>query len=69
MSAASHACPSSSPGTAPAPCRPGPSPSLKALCLPRQVDPKLVMEQADPEGGSGKSTLLYQLHRLIVLSP
>ncbi|ELK01250.1 Putative ATP-dependent RNA helicase TDRD9 [Pteropus alecto] len=34
-----------------------------------QVDPKLVMEQADPEGGSGKSTLLYQLHRLIVLSP
>lgn len=44
-------------------------PSLTALCLPRQVDPKLVMEQADPEGSGGKSTLLYQLHRLIVLSP
>lgn len=33
-----------------------------------QVDPKLVMEQAEREGGCGKSTFLYQLHRLIVLS-
>ncbi|XP_016070378.1 PREDICTED: putative ATP-dependent RNA helicase TDRD9 [Miniopterus natalensis] len=33
-----------------------------------QVDPKLVMEQADREGGRGKNTFLYQLHRLIVLS-
>ncbi|EPQ01481.1 Putative ATP-dependent RNA helicase TDRD9 [Myotis brandtii] len=31
-----------------------------------QVDPKLVMEQAEREGGCGKSTFLYQLHRLIV---
>ncbi|XP_036100810.1 ATP-dependent RNA helicase TDRD9 [Molossus molossus] len=33
-----------------------------------QVDPKLVMEQADREGSRGKNTFLYQLHRLIVLS-
>ncbi|CAK6431722.1 unnamed protein product [Pipistrellus nathusii] len=33
-----------------------------------QVDPKLVMEQAEREGGRGKSPFLYQLHRLIVLS-
>ncbi|KAM8783555.1 ATP-dependent RNA helicase TDRD9 [Rhynchonycteris naso] len=33
-----------------------------------QVDPKLVMEQADWEGSKGRNTFLYQLHRLIVLS-
>ncbi|XP_049467979.1 ATP-dependent RNA helicase TDRD9 isoform X4 [Panthera uncia] len=33
-----------------------------------QVDPKLVMEQADRESGRGKNTFLYQLHKLIVLS-
>uniref|UniRef100_A0A3Q1LTL4 ATP-dependent RNA helicase TDRD9 n=1 Tax=Bos taurus TaxID=9913 RepID=A0A3Q1LTL4_BOVIN len=33
-----------------------------------QVDPKLVMEQADRESSRGKNTFLYQLHRLIVLS-
>uniref|UniRef100_A0A8C3WCV0 ATP-dependent RNA helicase TDRD9 n=1 Tax=Catagonus wagneri TaxID=51154 RepID=A0A8C3WCV0_9CETA len=33
-----------------------------------QVDPKLVMEQADRQSGRGKSTSLYQLHRLVVLS-
>ncbi|CAO2587500.1 ATP-dependent RNA helicase TDRD9 [Lemmus lemmus] len=34
-----------------------------------QVDPKLVMEQADREGSQGKNTFLYQLHRPVVLSP
>ncbi|XP_069853556.1 ATP-dependent RNA helicase TDRD9 isoform X1 [Dipodomys merriami] len=34
-----------------------------------QVDPKLVMEQADREGSRGKNTFLYQLHKLLVLSP
>ncbi|XP_048655391.1 ATP-dependent RNA helicase TDRD9 isoform X1 [Marmota marmota marmota] len=34
-----------------------------------QVDPKLVMEQADREGSQGKNTFLYQLHKLVVLSP
>ncbi|XP_035870118.1 LOW QUALITY PROTEIN: ATP-dependent RNA helicase TDRD9 [Phyllostomus discolor] len=34
-----------------------------------QVDPKLVMEQAEREGGRGKNTALYQLHRPVVLSP
>uniref|UniRef100_A0A8C5L9R0 RNA helicase n=1 Tax=Jaculus jaculus TaxID=51337 RepID=A0A8C5L9R0_JACJA len=34
-----------------------------------QVDPKLVMEQADREGCRGKNTFLYQLHKPIVLSP
>ncbi|XP_059135527.1 ATP-dependent RNA helicase TDRD9 isoform X1 [Peromyscus eremicus] len=34
-----------------------------------QVDPKLVMEQADWEGSRGKNTFLYQLHRPLVLSP
>ncbi|ERE72699.1 putative ATP-dependent RNA helicase TDRD9 isoform 1 [Cricetulus griseus] len=34
-----------------------------------QVDPKLVMEQADQEGSRGKNTSLYQLHRPVVLSP
>ncbi|KAM4853909.1 ATP-dependent RNA helicase TDRD9 isoform 2-T2 [Thomomys bottae] len=34
-----------------------------------QVDPKLIMEQADREGSRGKNTFLYQLHRLLVLSP
>ncbi|XP_045863863.1 ATP-dependent RNA helicase TDRD9 [Meles meles] len=33
-----------------------------------QVDPKLVMEQADRESGQGKNTFLYQLHKLVVLS-
>nr|XP_060475738.1 ATP-dependent RNA helicase TDRD9 [Panthera onca] len=33
-----------------------------------QVDPKLVMEQADRESDRGKNTFLYQLHKLIVLS-
>ncbi|XP_075803891.1 ATP-dependent RNA helicase TDRD9 isoform X2 [Microtus pennsylvanicus] len=33
-----------------------------------QVDPKLVMEQADREGSQGKNTFLYQLHRTVVLS-
>ncbi|XP_044788760.1 ATP-dependent RNA helicase TDRD9 isoform X5 [Bubalus bubalis] len=33
-----------------------------------QVDPKLVMEQADRESSRGKNTFLYQLHKLIVLS-
>ncbi|XP_057589558.1 ATP-dependent RNA helicase TDRD9 [Hippopotamus amphibius kiboko] len=33
-----------------------------------QVDPKLVMEQADQESSRGKNTFLYQLHKLIVLS-
>ncbi|KAF4018174.1 hypothetical protein G4228_009423 [Cervus hanglu yarkandensis] len=33
-----------------------------------QVDPKLVMEQADRETSRGKNTFLYQLHKLIVLS-
>ncbi|XP_006839667.1 PREDICTED: putative ATP-dependent RNA helicase TDRD9 [Chrysochloris asiatica] len=33
-----------------------------------QVDPKLVMEQADREGSRGKNTFLYQLHKLIVLN-
>nr|XP_048287362.1 ATP-dependent RNA helicase TDRD9 [Myodes glareolus] len=33
-----------------------------------QVNPKLVMEQAD-EGSQGKNTFLYQLHRPVVLSP
>ncbi|XP_023402377.1 ATP-dependent RNA helicase TDRD9 [Loxodonta africana] len=33
-----------------------------------QVDPKLVMEQADREGSRGKNTFLYQLHKLILLS-
>ncbi|KAM9201779.1 ATP-dependent RNA helicase TDRD9 [Dugong dugon] len=33
-----------------------------------QVDPKLVMEQANREGSRGKNTFLYQLHKLIVLS-
>ncbi|XP_053080992.1 ATP-dependent RNA helicase TDRD9 isoform X2 [Acinonyx jubatus] len=33
-----------------------------------QVDPKLVMEQAERESGRGKNTFLYQLHKLIVLS-
>ncbi|KAF6352554.1 tudor domain containing 9 [Rhinolophus ferrumequinum] len=33
-----------------------------------QVDPKLVMEQADPKGSRGRNTFLYQLHKLIVLS-
>ncbi|XP_075386945.1 ATP-dependent RNA helicase TDRD9 [Tenrec ecaudatus] len=33
-----------------------------------QVDPKLVMEQADQEGNRGKNTFLYQLHKLIVLN-
>ncbi|XP_012579883.1 PREDICTED: putative ATP-dependent RNA helicase TDRD9 [Condylura cristata] len=32
-----------------------------------QVDPKLVMEQAEKEGGRGESTFLYQLHKLVVL--
>ncbi|XP_015861976.1 ATP-dependent RNA helicase TDRD9 isoform X2 [Peromyscus maniculatus bairdii] len=34
-----------------------------------QVDPKLVMEQADREDSRGKNTFLYQLHRPLVLSP
>ncbi|EGV94892.1 Putative ATP-dependent RNA helicase TDRD9 [Cricetulus griseus] len=34
-----------------------------------EVDPKLVMEQADQEGSRGKNTSLYQLHRPVVLSP
>ncbi|KAM5339337.1 ATP-dependent RNA helicase TDRD9 [Glossophaga mutica] len=34
-----------------------------------QVDPKLVMEQAEPEGGREGSAPLYQLHRPVVLSP
>ncbi|XP_008823752.1 ATP-dependent RNA helicase TDRD9 isoform X2 [Nannospalax galili] len=34
-----------------------------------QVDPKLVMEQAEREGSGGKNTSLYQLHKPIVLSP
>ncbi|CAH6853188.1 ATP-dependent RNA helicase TDRD9 [Phodopus roborovskii] len=34
-----------------------------------QVDPKLVMEQADQEGSRGRNTSLYQLHRPVVLSP
>ncbi|XP_050010728.1 ATP-dependent RNA helicase TDRD9 [Alexandromys fortis] len=34
-----------------------------------QVDPKLVMEQADREDSQGKNTFLYQLHRPVVLSP
>uniref|UniRef100_A0A8C0LRP5 RNA helicase n=1 Tax=Canis lupus familiaris TaxID=9615 RepID=A0A8C0LRP5_CANLF len=33
-----------------------------------QVDPKLVMEQADRESSRGKNTFLYQLHKLIVLN-
>uniref|UniRef100_A0A8D0XSV9 RNA helicase n=1 Tax=Sus scrofa TaxID=9823 RepID=A0A8D0XSV9_PIG len=33
-----------------------------------QVDPKLVMEQADRQSHRGKSTSLYQLHKLVVLS-
>ncbi|XP_019494754.1 PREDICTED: putative ATP-dependent RNA helicase TDRD9 [Hipposideros armiger] len=33
-----------------------------------QVDPKLVMEQADPKGSQGRDSALYQLHKLIVLS-
>ncbi|XP_076984509.1 ATP-dependent RNA helicase TDRD9 isoform X3 [Tamandua tetradactyla] len=33
-----------------------------------QVDPKLVMEQAERESSRGKNTFLYQLHKLIVLS-
>ncbi|KAM6201049.1 ATP-dependent RNA helicase TDRD9 [Rhynchocyon petersi] len=33
-----------------------------------QVDPKLVVEQADREGSRGKNTSLYQLHKLVVLS-
>ncbi|XP_007986155.1 ATP-dependent RNA helicase TDRD9 [Chlorocebus sabaeus] len=32
-----------------------------------QVDPKLVMEQADRESSRGKNTFLYQLHKLVVL--
>lgn len=40
--------------------------SLTAL-LPRQVDPKLVMEQADRESSRSKNTFLYQLHKLVVL--
>ncbi|XP_031211807.1 ATP-dependent RNA helicase TDRD9 isoform X2 [Mastomys coucha] len=34
-----------------------------------QVDPRLVMEQAEWEGTRGKSTSLYQLHTPVVLSP
>nr|AAI04676.1 Tdrd9 protein [Rattus norvegicus] len=34
-----------------------------------QVDPRLVIEQAEREGGPGKSTCLYQLHTPVVLSP
>ncbi|GAB1297823.1 ATP-dependent RNA helicase TDRD9 [Apodemus speciosus] len=34
-----------------------------------QVDPRLVMEQAEREGGRGKSTALYQLHTPVVLGP
>uniref|UniRef100_A0A8C6IAW1 ATP-dependent RNA helicase TDRD9 n=1 Tax=Mus spicilegus TaxID=10103 RepID=A0A8C6IAW1_MUSSI len=34
-----------------------------------QVDPRLIMEQAEPEGSPGKSTPLYQLHTPVVLSP
>ncbi|XP_006516383.1 ATP-dependent RNA helicase TDRD9 isoform X4 [Mus musculus] len=34
-----------------------------------QVDPRLIMEQAEPEGSPGKSTSLYQLHTPVVLSP
>ncbi|XP_037687633.1 ATP-dependent RNA helicase TDRD9 [Choloepus didactylus] len=33
-----------------------------------QVDPKLVMEQAERETGREKATFLYQLHKLVVLS-
>ncbi|XP_072819932.1 ATP-dependent RNA helicase TDRD9 isoform X1 [Vicugna pacos] len=33
-----------------------------------QVDPKLVMEQADRASSRSKNTFLYQLHKLIVLS-
>lgn len=51
-------------------------PSLGFLCAQcpltcafvPQVDPKLVMEQAERESSRGKSPFLYQLHRLIVLS-
>uniref|UniRef100_A0A673V8U2 ATP-dependent RNA helicase TDRD9 n=1 Tax=Suricata suricatta TaxID=37032 RepID=A0A673V8U2_SURSU len=32
-----------------------------------QVDPKLVVEQADRESSRGKSTFLYQLHKLVIL--
>ncbi|KAL4832989.1 hypothetical protein H8958_002063, partial [Nasalis larvatus] len=32
-----------------------------------QVDPQLVMEQADRESSRGKNTFLYQLHKLVVL--
>ncbi|XP_051008439.1 ATP-dependent RNA helicase TDRD9 [Acomys russatus] len=34
-----------------------------------QVDPRLIMEQADREGSRGKNTFLYQLHKPVVLSP
>ncbi|XP_055969720.1 ATP-dependent RNA helicase TDRD9 [Sorex fumeus] len=33
-----------------------------------QVDPKLVMEQAERDSGRGKNIFLYQLHKLVVLS-
>ncbi|XP_074250473.1 ATP-dependent RNA helicase TDRD9 isoform X1 [Saimiri boliviensis] len=32
-----------------------------------QVDPKLIMDQADRESSRGKNTFLYQLHKLVVL--